>query len=66
MHAINQGCLSGGCLFGESEVEGVEGLELEVKESEGFEKEEGLRQCLNKVTGWKKGKLREVFRSKRR
>jgi len=51
-------------LFGESEVE--EGLELGMDEGEGFEKERRLRQCLNKVTGWKKGKLREVFRSKRR
>lgn len=57
-------------LFGESvsEVEGVEGLELGIKEEEGFEKEGGrglrLRQYLNKVKIEGRGKLREVFRNK--
>lgn len=53
-------------LFGESEVE--EGLELGIRE--GGEVEEGrrlrLRQYLNKVKVEKWGKLREVFRKKRR
>jgi biopolymer transport protein ExbB/TolQ len=53
-------------LFGESEVE--EGLELELKESKGFEKEEGrklrLHQYLNKVKVGGRGKLGKVFRKK--
>jgi len=53
-------------LFGESEME--EGLELGLglEDGEGFEKKRRLRQSLNKVTGWKRGKLREIFGSKRR
>jgi hypothetical protein len=41
-------------------------LELGIKEGGSFEKEWMLRlhQYLNKVKGWKKGKLREVLRRK--
>jgi biopolymer transport protein ExbB/TolQ len=49
-------------LFGERE--GEEGLELGMKENKGFEKEGGLRQCLNKVKGEKWRKLKEIFRKK--
>ncbi|MEA2074694.1 MAG: MotA/TolQ/ExbB proton channel family protein [Euryarchaeota archaeon] len=53
-------------LFGESEVE--EGLELELKESNGFEKEgwRKLRQYLNKVKVGGRGKLGEVFRKRQK
>jgi biopolymer transport protein ExbB/TolQ/LEA14-like dessication related protein len=54
-------------LFGESEVEGVEGLELGIEAGGEFEKREKwqkLRQYLNKVKIGKGMKLREIFRNK--
>ena len=50
-------------LFGESEVEGVEGLELGGG-GEGEKRDKGLRKYLNKVKVVKWGKLREVLRKK--